>query len=114
MTPTVRLRSLALRPRPLKQRGQAADAAVGAAAHRAGPLDVMHGPVQAGKLYNAPPDCRRLIPETSSTDRRWPVAPWSITVRVAGVEILAAVGLRVSDGSFLTSASGRQQPGLEL
>lgn len=110
MTPAVRLRSLALRP--LKQRGQAADAAVGAATHRAGPLDVMHGPVQAGKLYDAPPDCRRLIAETSSADR--PVAPWSIAVRVAGEEILAAVGLRVSDGSFLTSASGRQRAGLEL
>lgn len=119
MTPAVRLGPPALCL--LKHGGQAADAAVGAAAHRAGPLDVVHGSVQAGELGDAPPDGGRVVPRTAASvaaaERALPIATVLCSIiRVAGpgVQILTAVGLRAPDGSFRSPAAGRQQPRFEL
>lgn len=103
------LRPLAASPGSLEQRGQAADAAVGAAAGGDGPLDVMHGPVEAGERGRAPP-------------HRWgdATARGALLFLAAAapcVDVLTAVGLRLSDGivpAVPTVATRRQQLGLEL
>lgn len=102
---------------------------MGAAADRAGPLDVMHAPVQAGKLGRAPPDGGGNIPEavralaaTAGLGVRALTAlrllcSGKVRVTWPGVQVLAAVGLWVPDSfspALLTVTTGRQQLGLEL